>query len=202
MTIHLSGKGGGADYPYFNEAIKFTGHTVGNNYMPSIPILYAAAATVVADYIYFTPFVPRADHTFVGISLYNTSAGENGDNFRLGIYGSDAAGDPDALVVDTGELTLTAAAALRTSVISEALTANTLYWLAYIGDSVSTYLMTNSSATNYSWYPVNPNSGFVDYRMVNPLQGIRESQAYGALPANAGTLEASGANFPIISLTA
>lgn len=158
-----------------------------NRYYPAtIPGIATDFATGSAsnNTIYYTPFFCRFSHTFTGISFMNNSS-VNTNKFRLGIY-SSVGGVPSALVVDSGELTVGDASTnvLRTIAISQALAANTLYWLAYIG---------NTSSNIYK-FGTGPNANLMQevglsaaetINLGNIFAGFSESYAYAALPSTA-----------------
>lgn len=176
-----------------------------NRYYPAtIPGVATNFATGSAsnNTIYYTPFFCRFSHTFTGISFSNNTS-VNTNKFRLGIY-SSLGGVPSALVVDSGELTVsdTSTNVLRTITISQALSANTLYWLAYIGN-------TSSNIVKYGNMPnanIMQEVGFSASEAVSLATifgAFSESYAYAALPSTAtpGSLvDPSGVVVPVLYL--
>jgi hypothetical protein len=69
----------------------------------------------------------------IGINVTTLSAG----NVRLGIYADDGNGYPGSLVLDAGAQS-TGTTGVKELTISQALAANTLYWLAILGDAAPT----------------------------------------------------------------
>lgn len=79
-------------------------------------------------------------HTFQGASVFNAGAGDNGEKFRLMVFRDDGSGGgPGTLEKDFGEVTLTAASAIRT-LTSSWVAAPGMYWGAVWGDSVSSMI--------------------------------------------------------------
>lgn len=155
-------------------------------YSPTVPGMTTAWATGSAanNTIFYTPFFCRFAHTFTGIAFSNDTS-VNTNKFRLGIY-SSVGGIPSALVVDSGELTVsdTSTNVLRAITISQSLNGNTLYWLAYIGNTSSAVLKLGAT----------PNQNFVQeigftaattVVTTTSFGALTESFAYAALPATA-----------------
>lgn len=88
---------------------------------------FATTATRLYYYpIYFDQVV-----TLAGARSFNSGAGDNGETYRVGLYFDNAAaGGPGTLAKDFGEVTLTAASALRTLTNSYAITSPGWYWVA------------------------------------------------------------------------
>jgi hypothetical protein len=105
-----------------------------------LPIGYfqgESAMTTTATRCYYTPLTIWTQKSFAGVSLYNTSVGDNGEKFRIMVFKDDGSGGgPGTLEKDFGEITLTAAAALRTLSSSWNALPGT-YWLACWCDSAS-----------------------------------------------------------------
>lgn len=85
---------------------------------------------------YYVPFSIHSAHTFQGACVHNGGAGDNGEKIRLMVF-ADADGGPGALVKDFGEITLTAAAALRTLSSSWAAGPG-IYWAAIWHETAAT----------------------------------------------------------------
>jgi len=180
MTKLLSNKiAKSAEAPFFNESEAFADYTSGLYYYPDLNFNAVSSITFVADYIHFVPFYPKKAHTFTGIAAFNTDASEIAHNSRLGIYDSDGY-LPDALVVDAGVISLTAATALREKTISESLTKD-LYWLALLCDNDDHF--NGADVANMNSPPI-INVGVGSIRTRYPLGGMRYSYTYGALPAS------------------
>ena len=192
MTIQLADKipAGGAQ-PWFNESLPFSDYLAGNYFQPSVYYSAITANTVPANFISYMPFVPRKTHTFTGIAIYNSTTSDSGDKIRMGIYDSTD-GAPDSLLVDGGEITLDATAALRVSAISQELIKDTLYYLAFINDAASTIFVISVTAFTVPYLP--GSFGFPDGGWGANIKGssYTESYTYGALPASATPLFTAG----------
>lgn len=98
--------------------------------------------TTTATRLYYVPIYLDAITTFAGFKTYNSGAGDSGDVYRVGIYGEATAGGPGALLNDCGEVTLTGAAALRTSASSFSNTSIGWHYLAFHAqDAAAMYSM-------------------------------------------------------------
>lgn len=122
------------------------------------------------------PFLTTRAGTIDQIGARITTISGSGA-FRLGVYTatSDTNLYPDALVLDSGELSGTSAAVVSAS-ISEALSANTLYWFV---------CLFNNGTNQISAIPAGgmwPILGLSNALNVVPGVGWQVTQAYGALP--------------------
>lgn len=185
MTIQLADKVPfGVNSPIYGDMFKFSGYAVGNHYGPALP--YGGSTmqvyALVANTIIFVPFVPLANHTFKGISSFNTSTAENGWVFRVGIYDSGPDFRPLNLLVDGGQITLTAAAALRTVVINQALLKNRLYWIAAAGPAANMPTLAATFSNISQPYCAGLKAADLVTSATHMGQ-MRQAHAYGALPA-------------------
>jgi len=144
-----------------------------------------AVGSAANNTIYYLPFFSRFAHTFTGIAFSNDTS-VNTNRFRLGIY-SSAGGIPSTRVVDSGELLVSDANTntLRNIAISQSLAPNTLYWLAYIGNTASAVLRYGNTMPNQNF---TQEIGFTAAAAVGTTAiyaGVSESFAYAALPATA-----------------
>jgi hypothetical protein len=93
----------------------------------------ATALTTTATRLYYYPmFFDRAE-ALAGALTLNTGAGDNGETYRTGLYfdnGPNGGVAGATLAVDFGQVTLTAASALRTSATPYQLPSPGWYWLA------------------------------------------------------------------------
>ena len=129
--ISLRGKGGvGAKAPYHNEAFIPDGYTTGKYYMADVDWRYILPAITVANQVFMLPFTPKTTHTFTGLVFV---VGSGTPNIRVGIYESGTDNFPQDLLLESGSTT--AATGVNEVVISQSLTANTPYWLAFQTDS-------------------------------------------------------------------
>jgi len=194
--------------PYFNEPVPFPGYLTGNYYQPDISLLNVQTANAATGSLFFTPFVPKDNHTFTGVAVYNKGTADSGKKCRLGIYEDDGTGQPGDLLLDAGELTFTGTAGLFVITISQALTADTLYWLASTTDSTISfsclYLGDDIGVTGSAIQspPRLPAYGFQDYVTSNIFQLIAQTFTYGTLPSSAGTISLTSANQPIVFMEA
>ena len=183
MTISLLQKlAVGAERPFHNEPFEFPGYVTGRYYTPDMAYFGVGTGNSVADRLYFAPFYPQATNTFDRLGIYNTGAGDNGEKVRVGIYNSSS-GRPSSLVVDGGELTFAAAAALNVATISQSLTLNTLYFLAAVFDNTSAVNMIQDGEINS---PMVSGYGLDSTQAIYPSNMFYESHAFAALPANSG----------------
>jgi hypothetical protein len=123
------------------------------------------------------PFIASEAKTWNRIGI-NCVDGSAGIGVRIGIYSSAANGLPDALLVDSGELDFSSSGN-KEATISQALSANTLYWLALVAESsaVATFLNFSTGADEaLLFYGASDGSGA-------SASEVRGTQAYGALPA-------------------
>lgn len=133
ITNYLGG-GGGSIAPFYNESIQAKEYYAGRYYYPAVDMETNLDGAVAMDRIVFLPFIPFKDHIFTAMTVRNTNNMQADKHFRLGIYEDDGTCRPRTLLLDAGEMTLTAAAGNRTIEISQELKANTLYWLAFNAD--------------------------------------------------------------------
>jgi hypothetical protein len=138
-----------------------------------------STSTVTANQLYAVPFVAPRGGTLdrVGFSLIGTSAGAKA---RCGIYDSTSSTNlyPNNLIVDSGEFDCSAGggAGVKSTTISQALTAGKLYWLVFLTNNASITIATMNSANMY------------------PILGI--SSAFGAPPGVAWTATLTYAALP------
>lgn len=93
----------------------------------------ATAATLTA-----VPFVVTRGGTIDRFAINITSAAGSAANVRAGLYTSTSATNlyPDALLVDSGAIDVfTGGNVVVTATVNQALTANTLYWIAFQGQN-------------------------------------------------------------------
>jgi hypothetical protein len=149
--------------------------------------LVDAAPDDVADAIFAVPFVCSEAKTWTRIG-FNQVTGVDATSARLGIYTAHATtGFPDELVVDAGTISTAAASdgTDREITISQALAANTIYWLAFVAEDplVMLKMMAESDASSV----INdPGVHFATGRATStgraPLGGYSTTTAFGALP--------------------
>lgn len=99
-----------------------------------------------ATRLYYYPFPVLAATTFNRAYTFNQGTVDSGEKYRTGLYADDAAaGGPGTLILDFGEVTLTAAEALRTQTISLDLS-------SYVGQHV--WFAFHNETSNMSIYTV------------------------------------------------
>ncbi len=128
--------------------------------------------TLIAVLLY-VPNTNTVDRIGVGVS------GAAAQTCRLGIYAMGSDGNPDALVLDSGDVSVNGTGTL-TATIAESLTGGTWYWLA----------ATFSGLTGAIYRAV-PNGGPVGYATIasnnNDSFAVDRAFTYGALPNPFGT---------------
>lgn len=181
-----------------------TGYITGAYYLPIGYSQKESAYNSVATRCYYYPLAIWAVKAFAGVSFYNTSAADTGKKIRIMVFKDDgASGGPGTLVKDFGEVTLTAAAALRTLSSSWAATPGT-YWLAFWGDSiVSCEGMGPYNFDTHAGYSFEPSLTHFIGNFSAPVTGGTGNQqvmahyvdtAYGAAPSTAVAPTASFVN--------
>ena len=105
---------------------------VNNQYLPHWGIVERSTGlTTTATRLYYIPYYFNEMREFTGLKTRNNGAGDNTDTFRMGVYkatlnSTGTRGAPSTLLVDCGEVTLTAAAAERT--LASAFTPDYVGW--------------------------------------------------------------------------
>lgn len=187
MTIYLSGKGGGASEPFFNEPSRATEYLGGRYYGPNINYHGFTGLPIAADIICFVPFEPFMNHTFTRLATYNTSNANSGNQIRMGVYDTYSDSNPRYLLAEVGPITLTAAASFHAASISLTLTAKKKYWLAFCCSSL-TFIISPVVGENCPGFvtPGFPSFGFD----VTSVIGATNSEAGFPMPQVAHTFAA------------
>jgi hypothetical protein len=145
MTVRSSSlfSGGGA-FGGVDPPIPFSG--VGAVFQPHWSMPTGGSITTTATRLYFIPvYWPRAGFTYTGLKSRNTSTGDNGLKFRMGVYqASSSTGMPTTLVIDAGEITETGSSADLT--LAAAWSAPYKGWGWYAIHTQSTSLLLASKA--------------------------------------------------------
>jgi len=195
--------GGGATAPFYNDPLPAEAYISGRYYGPSVDYKFTSGAALAADTIFYVPFVPFAAATFTKISVYNTSAGENGNVFRLALYDS-ADGRPDSLLTSAdNEITLGAAAALRTATISYTVAVETLYFIAISMNQSSTVYCFKGDTNvglqrpTLNTYGITAAETAIDF---GSGRGMTESHVYGAGVPSTAAAAFAGDSFPKLYL--
>jgi len=154
-----------------------------------------------------SPFIPRFTHTFTGIGWWHNSAAQNGQNIRLGIYGSTNGIPSGAPLVDTGNIATTAAVAFRSATISQKLIAGQVYYLAMSGSSALTGSCWLVQATqDMQWWGgfgvIDPATAFGASSVGSWGAGYTQAHVFGALPTIGTLIDGQGGfvNSPLIML--
>lgn len=105
-------------------------------YRSLFPCGGVSANTMQLNKLYMVPFGIRAGRSFAftGFGIQSAAAG----NFRFAIASTDAAGDPDAVLFESGAIASGGVGAV-TGAMSHTIapTIDSLYWLAVVGDANS-----------------------------------------------------------------
>jgi hypothetical protein len=109
------------------------GYTTAKYYGPSIlGGLFSTGTSFNQDIQFYAPFLCRKRQAWDRIALRNTAAVS--DKIRLALYGDDGGGHPGARLAESGEITLSGAAADNAATVSVT-TDPGLYWLSYVGNA-------------------------------------------------------------------
>lgn len=92
------------------------------------------ALTTTAGRYYIIPFYLDRAKTFVGAWCFNSGAGDNGETIKIAIYNESTSGGPGTLAKNFGEVTLTAASAVRNFASSWSATPG-MYYLELVANS-------------------------------------------------------------------
>lgn len=135
------------------------------------------SATLTASNIHAYPFFNGHAVSVDRLGIYALAAGGGTDKVRLGIYTNTSAENlyPNALVVDSGEITITTTGML-TATVSVSLSANTLYWFV-IQSSATVSAGLRHFYSNFVWAIL----GFEDTGFTTGI-GYKGARAYAALP--------------------
>lgn len=148
--------------------------------------------TTTATRCYYFPLPIFETRSFQGASVINTGAGDNGEKIRLMVFRDDATnGGPGTLEKDFGEITLTAAVAVRT--LSSAWSAKMgMYWGAVWHETSAAMsammpYITNAAASAFttSINLLNFTGDFAPFDQRSIVCALYVDTAYGAAPASA-----------------
>jgi hypothetical protein len=170
-TITIAASGGTSQPPRWQ-----TGYVSGSYYTPQLMAATHSTFSWGLNQLWFVPFYAVASATFDRMQVYLGATA----NARLGFYAADGAGGrPGTLISDAGVIAGTGAGD-KTLTISQALTANTWYWLGIVLDTTVTI-------------GICPATALLAHAAASPAAGtvygsFYRAFTYGALPATAGTL--------------
>jgi len=166
-SVWIPGGGGGGNLGPFQFRRNAMWHASG------ILDRGAAAVVLAADTLYAVNFYEAVADTaiFIAIEVTALSAG----SARLGIYADNGDTYPGALVLDAGEVD-TGTTGAKAIAITEALDADTLYWLV---------ILASATPTIYGQATIS-SLGLIGATGLGTTQMAHwdVAQAYGALPAN------------------
>lgn len=166
---------------------KITGSTQ-NRYFPQSDYHSQTTAALTINVLRASPYPIRFPMTIdrLGVEVITGTTG----NIRIGIYDSDANGMPANLVVDSGEITITAPAVYIVTV--SATLAPGLYWWAYNTDTGNTL---RSTVVANLYFGCGYSSSFGG-GAVGSIATI--ARTYQALPATFGAASFTNPVHPII----
>jgi hypothetical protein len=168
-------------------------------YYPQLGIVGATDVTATSDFdglLVAVPFVASQAKTWTRIGI-GCGTGDAGIEGRLGIYRAHATtGLPDELVVDAGTVDLSSDGEKEIA-ISEALSANTLYWLAFCAEAsmTATINYANSTTGLVCFF-----AGLDEFDGSGGMTMLRTAHAFGALPDPFPTPEFVTQSPPVIWL--
>jgi len=117
------GTGGGAyPQPYINSSL--------TNYLPGYGMGGTGSTSVTDNRLYLTPLIVPQDITITSLAT-NIATGAAGADGRMGIY-SSTNGIPATLLIDAGSTFDASTTGVKDMSISQAISANTLYWGAIV----------------------------------------------------------------------
>jgi len=139
QDISIAAAGGAADGAIFKY------REVGTRYHGSglTSVAASSGVVIVIDQMRAWPFMTSQAITLDRIAIHISSAAAAGNTARLGIYNDNGSLYPGTLLLDAGTVA-TDSTGIKTITISQALSANTLYWLA---GNASVNATTNNSQT-------------------------------------------------------
>lgn len=163
----------------------YRGQAINNNLTSSF--------SISANTMYAVPFYNHKSHTFDREGIRITTAVDTA-KIRFGIYTSTN-GAPDALVLDSGEYTMSGVGAQDAEVtISQTLPEGN-YWLVMVSNTAVTGIGAATSAGR-------PDLGEASLTATIPYNRAEIAQAYGALPATFGVATMQTGGSPGIKLRA
>lgn len=192
VKAYVDAAGGGS-----SETVLMTGYKSGN-YVSGLGFARANTAAGVAqtaNTLYARPLILPVSGTFDRISTYVKTA-SSGHSIRLGIYEMSSGGIPSTLVLDAGTVSV-ATTGLKEITISQTLTANKGYFLAWVTDGTPSLASQLANSTSYFNY-----FGSSDMT-ANASTSYTISHTFGALPDPYGTptgMTGAGTNPPAVIL--
>lgn len=164
-----------------SETVLMTGYKAGN-YYGGHGFRQTNTGTGVAqtaNTLYARPLILPVSGTFDRISTYVKTA-SSGHSIRIGIYEMSSGGLPSTLVADLGTVSV-ATTGLKEITISQALTANKGYFIAWVGDGTPQLAAQSLDATfNLNTIGTSATTSLAAY-------AYTIAHTYGALPDPYGT---------------
>ena len=153
-------------------------------YIPATHIATSGTAAIVANVLYFVPFlIPGAAFDRIGVEVTTGSAGAA----RLGLY-TNASGGPLSLILDCGTVDVTSTAVVEASFTAVSLP-NDWVWAAIVSNATPTLRNGGQGAQSIIGCAA-PGTA---------ARGLSQSFTYGALPASVAATSITNAA-PIITL--
>jgi len=140
------------------------------------------------DRIYYIPIYISENETFTILGVHVETA-EAGKNFRLALYDTNADGEPNDLLDESGEISAATTGWKEYTGMSEALTQGP-YWLAFIADGSNIH---TPELTTHDIWP-----GMLAETTTEQDYYYTESQAYGTFPSTASSLSTGSSGCPCI----
>lgn len=150
---------------------------------------------MMADTLVASPFVSATAKTWNRIGFYG-AVNDPGIMARLGIYEAGADGLPDALLLDAGEIEIPTDV-FQEITISQALDANTIYWLAICAESSA---VAEIGRSEHDRGDMGRLYGYGALGLGEEAYRVHGSHVYGALPASFGAATIAVASAPYIWL--
>lgn len=189
-TVATFGGGGSSPTTSFYGTRRLqTGYKYSNFYLDN---LGTTSTTATLNTVFVQPFMVSENATATSLTVFvGTSA--VGGVARLGIYTNSATTDyPNTLLLDAGTIS-TASAGTKVITISQALTANTLYWLAFLSTTGAPQIYCTSA--EYQFTPFVP-------QMVSTISGTYytgwQQTGQTSFPATFSATQSPVSNMPLI----
>lgn len=174
-----SGGSGGGGFEETPLTIIHSGGGVGTAYTPLVSertLSYDTSISSSANTIVAYPFRVFNSIEFNRLGVNMVSGGLASSRGRVGIYANVLTSNmyPGALVVESGELTLTGSAAMKEGTVAGALDPG-IYWVAMLYNDANSGLQASQSISNHLMPHADPWNVVV-------YKGVSKAQSYGAMP--------------------
>ena len=102
--------------------------------------------------LYYIPIFIFQTHTFTNMAVYNSGAGDSGDDVRLGVYSHHASYGPRTLEVDMGEVSFGASAAKTEATAGTIALTKGWWWIAvHCNGAADMYAIRSRVASSMLW---------------------------------------------------